>query len=74
MKDSEREVASDKYGKTVRRNFEAEIKARSIYAAQTDLKRCLGRHGKRTVLWSRPNLAEQQRPMAHAARITEQAD
>jgi len=35
MADADKDAASDKYGKTIRRNIEAEIKARSIYAAQT---------------------------------------
>jgi len=48
MKDSEREDVSDKYGKTVRRNFESEIKARSIYAAQTDMPF----HERLTRFWS----------------------
>jgi len=48
MKDAEREAASDKYGKIVRRNFEAEIKARSIYAAQTDAPF----HERLTRFWS----------------------
>ena len=48
MSDAEMPAASEKYGKAVRRNFEAEIKARSIYAAQTQTPF----HERLTRFWS----------------------
>jgi len=46
--DADRPAASEKYGKAIRRNFEAEVKARSIYAAQTDVPF----HERLTRYWS----------------------
>jgi len=48
MSDANRPAASEKYGKTVKRNFEREIKARSIYAAETDTPF----HERLTRFWS----------------------
>jgi len=48
MKDADKPAASKAYGKTVRRNFEAEIKARAIYAAQTQTPF----HERLTRFWS----------------------
>ena len=48
MPDADKPVASKTYGKTVRRNFDAEVKARELYAAQTDTPF----HERLTRFWS----------------------
>ena len=48
MDDADKPAASKKYGKANRANFEAEIKARSLYAAQTNMPF----HERLTRFWS----------------------